>query len=315
MVLFLNIVFLLFIFPRIIGKYAEFVQNKGTIVKISGYNRVMKYETSLTLTLPKIGLGTAQLGGSPYIPNRAKTDFYLSALRSAFELGYTHIDTSDDYVRGFAEELIGRSIRENNLQRENLFITSKFLPMPWGYSKVMRAIEGSLRRLGMDYLDLYLLHFPNPLASMKETFRALNQLVREGRVRHLGVSNFNLKQLGNAQSLSETPILTNQVPYNIFFRGFATNGVLDYCQKNNILLTAYFPVKFRRKSIASNEVIHSIAQAHNATPFQIALAWLAAQPRVITIPMSFNPQHQKENLESADIELTQTEMERLNKLA
>ncbi len=278
------------------------------------YNWGMKYETVRNVTIPKIGFGTAQLGGSPYVPNRAKTDFYLSALRSAFELGYTHIDTSDDYVRGLAEELIGRSIRENNVQREKLFITSKFLPSPWGYSKVMRSIEGSLRRLGTDYLDLYLLHFPNPFASMKETFRVLNQLVRDGRVRQLGVSNFNVKQLRNAQSLSKTPILTNQVPYNIFFRSFAKNGVLEYCQKNDILLTAYFPVKFRSKSIASNEVIRSIAQAHKATPFQIALAWLAAQPRVITIPLSFNPQHQKENLEAADIELTQDEMEKLNKL-
>jgi diketogulonate reductase-like aldo/keto reductase len=179
----------------------------------------------------------------------------------------------------------------------------------------MRSIEGSLRRLGMDYLDLYLLHFPNPFASMKETFRALNQLVGEGKVRHLGVSNFNVKQLRHAQSLSESLILTNQVPYNIFFRAFAQNGVLEYCQKNDILLTAYFPVKFKSKSIATNDVIHSIAQAHNATPFQIALAWLAAQPRVITIPLSFNPVHQKENLEAADIELTQDDMEKLNHLA
>lgn len=275
----------------------------------------MKYETVHGVTFPKIGFGTAQLGGSPYIPNRAKTDFYLAALRSALELGYTHIDTSDDYVRGFAEELIGRSIRENNIPRESLFITSKFLPAPWSYSKVMRAIDGSLRRLNTEYLDLYLLHFPNPFASMKETFRALNQLVREGKVRHLGVSNFNVKQLRNAQTHSETPILTNQVPYNIFFRAFAQNGVLEYCQKNDILLTAYFPVKFGSKSIASHEVIRDIAQTHKATPFQIALAWLVAQPRVITIPMSFNPTHQKENLEAADIELTLDEMDRLNKLA
>lgn len=273
----------------------------------------MKFESIPGLTLPKIGFGTARLGGSPYIPNRAKTEFYLSALRSAFELGYTHFDTSDDYVRGFAEELIGRSIRENHIARESLLITSKFLP--WGYSKVMHAIEGSLRRLGTEYLDLFLLHFPNPLASMKETFRALNQLVREGRVKHLGVSNFSLNQLKNAQRLSETPIITNQVPYNIFARWFAGNGVLEYCQQNEILLTAYMPVKLFNKNIRSNSVIQSVARAHSATPFQIALAWLAAQPRVITIPMSFNPQHQKENFEAADIELTLDEMDRLNKLA
>jgi diketogulonate reductase-like aldo/keto reductase len=275
----------------------------------------MKYETVRNITLPKIGFGTAQLGGLPEFPNRAKTDFYLSALRSAFEIGYTHFDTAERYVRGFAEQLIGRSIRENNIAREKLFITSKVLPGLWSYSKVMRACEGSLRRLGTGYLDLYLIHWPNPFASMKETFRALNQLVREGKIRNIGVSNFNLNQLKRAQGLSETPILTNQVAYNIYFRYFVKGGLLDYCQQNDILLTAYMPVKINRRGIRGNSVIQSIARAHGATPFQIALAWLAAQPRVITIPMSFDPQHLKENFDAADIELTQAEMEQLNKLA
>lgn len=281
----------------------------------SGYNREVKYESLRGLSIPKIGFGTAQLGGLPDFPNRAKTDFYLSALRSAFEIGYTHFDTAERYVRGFAEELIGRGIRENGIAREKLFITSKVLPMPWSYRQVMRAIEGSLRRLGTDYLDLYLVHWPNPFASMKETFRALNQLVREGKIRTIGVSNFSLKQLKRAQSLSETPILTNQIAYNIFFRYFAKQGLLEYCQKNDILLTAYMPVKINRRGIRTHPVIQSIARAHGATPFQIALAWLVMQPRVITIPMSFDPQRQKENFEAADIELTEDEMDQLNQLA
>lgn len=274
----------------------------------------MKYESLHGLSIPKIGFGTAQLGGVR-MPDHSKDDYYLSSLRSALEIGYTHIDTAERYARGFAEELIGRAIRELQIKRESLLITSKVLPTPWSYTKVMRACEGSLHRLGTDYLDLYLVHFPNPLASMKETFRALNQLVREGKVRNLGVSNFNLKQLRNAQNLSETPILTNQVPYNIFFRAFSRNGVLEYCQQNNILFTAYMPLKINIKGIRTNSVIQSIAQIHGATPFQIALSWLVAQPRVITIPMSFNPKHQKENFEAVEIELTQSEMDQLDKLA
>ena len=144
----------------------------------------MKHETIRNITLPKIGFGTAQLGGFR-IPNRSKDDYYLSALRSALEIGYTHIDTAESYTRGFAEELIGRSVRELQIKRENVFITSKVLPTPWSYTKVMRACEGSLSRLGMEYLDLYLIHWPNPFASMKETFRALNQLVREGKAKNL----------------------------------------------------------------------------------------------------------------------------------
>ena len=275
----------------------------------------MKYESLRGLSIPKIGFGTAQLGGLPNFPNRAKTDFYLSALRSALEIGYTHFDTAERYVRGFAEELIGRSIRENGIARGKLFITSKVLPMPWSYRKVRHAIEGSLRRLGTEYLDLYLVHYPTPFASMKETFRALNQLVREGKIRNIGVSNFSLKQLRRAQSLSETPILTNQIAYNIFFRYFAKQDLLEYCQKNDILLTAYMPVKINSKGVRTNRIIQSIAQAHGATPFQIALAWLVMQPRVITIPMSFDPQHLKENFDAAEIELTPSEMEQLNTLA
>ena len=274
----------------------------------------MKYETVQNVILPKIGFGTAQLGSSRK-PDHFKRDYYLSALRSALALGYTHIDTAERYTRGFAEELIGRALRDAQIKRENIFITSKVLPMPWSYAKVMRACEGSLRRLSTDYLDLYLVHWPNPLASMKETFRALNQLVREGKVRNLGVSNFSLKQLKNAQSLSETPILTNQVPYNIFACWYAQNGVLNYCQQKEIFLTAYMPIKLYNKRISTNSVIQSIAQAHAVSPFQIALVWLIAQPRVITIPMSFNPQHQRENFEAADIELTQSEMDQLDKLA
>ena len=274
----------------------------------------MKYETIRDVTLPKIGFGTAQLGRSRIL-NRSKSDYYLSALKSALELGYTHIDTAERYTRGFAEELIGRAIRDMKIKRENIFLTSKVLPTPWSYSKVMRACEGSLRRLGTEYLDLYLIHWPNPFASMKATFRALNQLVGEGKVKHLGVSNFSLNQLRNAQSLSATPILTNQVPYNIFARWFARNGVLEYCQRNDIFLTAYMPVKLYTKSIRTNLVIQSIAQAHGTTSFQIALAWLIAQPRVITIPMSFNPQHQKDNFEAADLEITPSELEQLDRLA
>jgi diketogulonate reductase-like aldo/keto reductase len=164
----------------------------------------------------------------------------------------------------------------------------------------------------MDYVDLYLIHWPGTWTNYKETFRALNQLVREGRVRHLGVSNFKLKQLKKAQEYSETPILTNQVPYRIPDRSYVQNGVIEYCQKNDILITAYSPVKFRM--IRVNKTLSAIADAHSVTPFQIALAWLVMQPRVITIPMSFNPEHIRENFEAAGIELTQEEFKTLSSI-
>ena len=158
----------------------------------------------------------------------------------------------------------------------------------------------------MDYLDLYLIHWPKVGMQLEETFRALNRLVQEGKVRHLGVSNFNLKLLQKSVALCETPLLTNQVSYSIPDRTCVKNGVLDYCQQNGILLTAYSPVN--RRNIKSNPALKALAQARGVTPQQIALAWLVTQPRVITIPMSSNPQHQAQNLRAADLVLSADEM-------
>jgi diketogulonate reductase-like aldo/keto reductase len=145
---------------------------------------------------------------------------------------------------------------------------------------------------------------------LEETFRALNKLVHDGKVKHLGVSNFNLRLLRESQALSETPLFTNQVPYNLSDRSYVNNGVLEYCQQNDILLTAYEPLD--KAHLKVSRALQSVANAHNATPYQIAIAWLIAQPRVITIPMSLNPQHIRENFEAADIELTQEELQMLN---
>jgi len=272
----------------------------------------MKYETVHNVTLPKIGFGTWHIGGGSF-PDKSQDPASLTALRTALEVGYTHFDTAEAYASGYSEELIGRAIREANAKREDLFITTKVSPEHLRYNDVLKSCAGSLRRLDMDYIDLYLIHWPGTGTKYEEAFRALNQLVRDGTVRHLGVSNFKLKLLKQVQELSDTPILTNQVPYRIPDRSYAENGVIEYCQKNEILVTAYSPVKFR--SINTNQTILRVAEAHSATPFQIALAWLVTQPRVITIPMSMNPQHIRENFEAADIELTPAEFQALNDIA
>jgi diketogulonate reductase-like aldo/keto reductase len=271
----------------------------------------MRYENIHNITLPKIGLGTGRLGGT-LIPNRLRYAHWLSTARSALELGYAHFDTAEFYSLGYSEELIGRAIRETGTKRESIFITSKVWPNHLRYDKVLRACENSLRRLGTDYLDLYLVHWPNQHIPLRETFRALNQLVKNGKVRHIGVSNFNLGQLKEAQSLAESPLLANQVPYSLFVRTYTQNGVLEYCQQNDILLTAYTPIS--HGNVRATPVLRSIADAHHATVHQIALAWLITQARVIAIPMSFNPNHQRENLLAADIELSKTEMEQLDSL-
>lgn len=271
----------------------------------------MKYETLPILTLPKIGYGTWKIGGGS-TPNRAVDEKSLAALRYALEIGYTHIDTAEMYASGHSEELVGQAVRESGMKREDVFITSKVIPSHLRYDDVLTACENSLRHLNMDYIDLYLIHWPLAGAKYEETFKALNKLVHEGKVKHLGVSNFNIKLLKQAQSLSETPIITNQVPFSLGDRSYIKNGILAYCQENDILLTAYSPVE--EGNLRSNKTVDAIAKAHNATPFQIALAWIVSHPRVITIPMSFNPVHIRENFESADIELSPEEIEQLKNL-
>ena len=272
----------------------------------------MKYETVHNTTLSKIGFGTWNIGGGSY-PDPSQDPASLTALRSALEVGYTHFDTAEAYAAGHCEELVGRAIRETNTKREEVFITTKVSPEHLRYNDVMHSCENSLRRLHMDYIDLYLIHWPGTIGTnYEETFRALNQLVRDGKVRHLGVSNFKLNLLRQAVQLSETPILTDQVPYRLPDKTYVENGVLKYCQQNDILVIAYSPVKFRNLPV--NKTLRAISEAHSATPFQIALAWLVAQTRVITIPMSLNPQHIKENFDAADIELTSEEFKKLSEL-
>lgn len=271
----------------------------------------MKYEDVAGVRVPKIGFGTWSIGGkSGADPFNDKKS--LAALRSALELGYTHFDTAEIYAHGHAEELLGEAIRVSGRKREDLLITSKVDPLHLRYKDVLIACDRSLRRLGLDYLDIYLIHWPNPVIKLEETFRALNELVTNGKVQHVGVSNFKLKQLMRTQELCETPIITDQVPYNLPDRSYVENGVLEHCQQNNILITAYSPIKFR--SIRVNNTLKAIAAAHGVSSFQIALAWLVAQARVITIPMSFNPAHQEENLQAAEIELSIDEMAQLNSL-
>lgn len=269
----------------------------------------MKYETIHSFILPKIGFGTWTIGGESS-PDPTIDSASMTALHSALEVGYTHFDTAEYYANGHAEELLGRAARESKIKHENLFITSKVSPEHLDYDDLIKSCENSLRRLGMDYIDLYLIHWPRVGMNLEEAFRALNKLVRDGKVRHLGVSNFKLKLLKQAQEYSETPILTNQVPYSLPNHTYVENGVLEYCQQNNILVTAYSPVKFR--SIRVNKTLGDVAKAHAATSFQIALAWLVTQPRVITIPMSFNSAHIKENFDAAEIELTPNEIKLLN---
>jgi diketogulonate reductase-like aldo/keto reductase len=259
--------------------------------------------------IPVLGQGTWGIGGF-MTPDYSRDEAGLAAIRTAIELGYTHIDTAEMYGKGHTEELVGQAIRD--FKREELFINSKVWHVTMHYEDTLKALEGSLARLQTDYLDLYMIHRPNLDFPLEETFRALNQLVKQGKVRHLGVSNFNLAQLQHAQELADTPLATNQVPYNLHNRLYHRNGVLDYCQEQGILLTAYSPID--RGHLANDSALQRLAALCGATPVQIALHWLVRQPQVIALPMSSRREHLQENLGALELKLSAADLQTLDQL-
>ncbi|MCL4870237.1 MAG: aldo/keto reductase [Anaerolineae bacterium] len=258
--------------------------------------------------LPVMGLGTWAMGGRSR-PDRSQDERALRALAAALTIGYTHIDTAEMYANGHTEELVGQAIRQ--VDRQQIFLTTKVRPPNLSYQRTHQSIEGSLRRLGVEQIDLFLIHWRDH-TPLEETFRALNEAVQAGKVRYLGVSNFDLAELKQAQALSDTPIVTNQIPYSVTTRTYKQNGVIPYCQENGIVVTAYSPVEEGR--LRAEGVLAEIAAAHQAAPYQIALAWLVQQPWVITVPMSHNPIHLQQNWDAAAITLTPEQMARLETL-
>ena len=270
----------------------------------------MQYETLYNGDkVPLLGLGTWEVGGR-FSPDHSRDEAFVASIKTAIELSYTHIDTAEIYAGGHSEELVGRAIKD--FRREDVFITTKVNPRNLGYGDVLRALHGSLKRLDIETVDLYLIHWPSKRIPREESFKALNELVDRGQVRHLGVSNFDLDELQQAQALSDTPIITNQVPYSLSKQQYVKNGVLDYCQGNDILLTAYSPLK---GGVLKNATVHRIAEEHSAAPAQVVLNWLIRQQNVITIPKSADEKHLRENLGALDLQLSQDDVEKLDAIS
>jgi diketogulonate reductase-like aldo/keto reductase len=271
----------------------------------------MKYESLYDgKKLPVVGLGTWTFGGEMTADySHDKKD--IDTIRKAIWMGYSHVDTAQMYGGGHTEELVGKAIKP--YKREELFITTKVWSNNLGYQDVHREFEVSLKKLDTLYVDLFLIHWPNLSISLKDTFKAFNEIVKSGQVKYVGVSNFTIKQMKQAQSLSDIPLATNQVEYSVLSRNPENSGLLEYCRKNNILLTAYEPLGKGR--VFHNQELQRIASSSSATLAQIAINWLIRKPKVITIPMSAKENHLRENLEAVDLMLSTEILENLDKLA
>jgi len=256
----------------------------------------MEHKTIQNIVIPALGLGTWQMHG-PECQN---------AVEAALELGYRHIDTAQMYRN---EQDIGQAIRQANVPRDEIFLTTKLLSSNLRHDDVLSSFSASRERLQMEYVDLLLIHSPNPSVPISETIDAMNQLQNAGKVKYIGVSNFSVKQMQEAIEVSETPIFTNQVEYNPYNN---QQKILEFCQKQDVALTAYTPLA--RNRIAKDKTVQNLGSKYGKTPAQITLRWLIQQDHVITIPKSSHQEHLKENLDIFDFELTDDEMRSMSKL-
>jgi diketogulonate reductase-like aldo/keto reductase len=239
--------------------------------------------------VPVIGQGTWMIEGSREAERRA-----VQALRAGLDLGMTHVDTAEMYGNGRAEELVAEAISG---RRQEVFLVSKVLPTNASYDGTLRACERSLSRLATDYLDLYLLHWRGR-HPIKETMRAMEALVAAGRIRFLGVSNFDVEEVKTAQAaLSKERLAANQVLYHLGDRGIERR-LIPYCASQGIAVVGYSPFGhqgFPSPGSRDGKVLARIASRNGRTPRQAVLNFLTRQPDVFAIPKASNPEHVQEN--------------------
>jgi diketogulonate reductase-like aldo/keto reductase len=256
--------------------------------------------------IPILGQGTWGL------KSRKKPDYYdkwKESLRRGIELGLTHLDTAEAYGRGTSEKIVGEVVSEYN--RDDLFVTSKLFPMHVRYDTMKKAAYKSLDRLGLKFFDLYLIHWPSPLISIKKHMKILEELINEGKTRYIGVSNFSVEQFKQAQYyLKKVELVNNQLIANLTKQKHIHKS-LPYYIKEGITMTAYSPLAHRGYTNISGDLkekLETVSKNHNATIQQIAIAWLINHENVITIPKAFRIEHVEENAKAAEIILTQDEL-------
>ncbi|MFX0097024.1 MAG: aldo/keto reductase [Candidatus Hodarchaeota archaeon] len=263
-----------------------------------------------------LGQGTWGLKGKILFIYPRASEYYeqwKNSLRKGIELGMNHIDTAEVYGWGVAERIVGEILAE--YRREDLFITTKLLPIHFGHNGSKKAAYNSLKRLGLESVDLYLIHFRNPFSSLRKQMRMLEELVDEGKTRYIGVSNFSVEQFKEAQSyLKKHELVNNQVRANVLHQGHIHES-LPFYQKEGITMTAYSPLGHTGFNGLKGEIrdkLEKIAESHNTTIQQIAIAWLINHENVITIPKAFKIEHLEANAQAAGIKLRQEEINLLS---
>lgn len=260
--------------------------------------------------VPVFGMGTWLMGGGKTRDwqNDDKAD--IAAIKKAIDMGITHIDTAESYAEGHTDEIVADAIK--GYDRSKLFIASKVKKENLRYNDVIKSLKANLERLKTDYLDLYLIHAPAAdNIPIEETMKALNDLKDQGLIRNIGVSNFSIKRFEEAQSVSKNKIVVNQLHYNLLIRENEKNGLLEHCQKYDVIFMAWRPVQRGILSQENIPVIKEMMDKYHKTATQIAINWLISQPDVVTISKMRNPDHIEENLGALGWQMEKSDIEKL----
>jgi diketogulonate reductase-like aldo/keto reductase len=241
--------------------------------------------------LPVVGAGTWDIEG----------DTVRESVRAALDAGYAHVDTAEGYMN---ENEIGDVLADYD--RDDVFLTSKVLPKNLGYEDVLSSCEASIDRLGTDYLDLYLIHWPNPAISLRETLSAMETLHDEGKVRNVGVSNFSAYQLSAVHHVSDVPIAVNQIEFHPWFQ---RPDLVDYCRETDTVIEAAAPLA--RTETFEDDTVQELAEQYEKSPAQIVLKW-AVENDVVVIPKSSSLEHVRQNLDLFDWDLDDEDRRRLD---
>ena len=254
-------------------------------------------DTTLSLQgaeIPRLGFGTWEITGSDAVDGVA----------DALELGYRHIDTARAYGN---EAEVGKGIAQAPVDREDVWLTTKLWYEQLRADEVREQLEDSLRKLDTDYVDLLLIHWFNPDVPLDETLNAMAELRDEGRVRHLGVSNFPTAELERALGIQ--PVLTDQVEFHAHL---GQDALLRVCDERDVMLTAYSP--FARGDLLKDPVLNEIAEQHGKSAGQVALRWLLDKPNTSVIPKASSRKNREANLEVFDFELSGEDRRRIDEL-
>ena len=246
--------------------------------------------------MPKLGLGVYKISDEEV----------AEVMHHALQVGYRSVDTAQFYEN---EQGVGKAIQKSNIPREDLFITTKVWNSHHGYDKTMQAFNESLEKLALDYIDLYLIHWPTPMFDQYvETYKALEEIYNDGRVKAIGVSNFNIEHLERIMDECNVKPTVNQVECHPYFQ---QKELKAFCKENDIFVEAWSPLA--RGAVLKDEMINNIAKNHGKTAAQIILRW-HLQEDTIVIPKSVTPSRIRENFDVFDFALSEEEMVQMQAL-